>query len=86
MFASRRAVTIDDSRRVRLLAVPGRPDDAAAEVYARIRADMLTAGNPIGPNDMLIAAIAIANGLTLVTHNTNEFQRVSGLAIEDWEV
>jgi len=34
---------------------------------------------------MLIAAIAIANGLTLVTHNTNEFSRVPSLLLEDWE-
>lgn len=40
---------------------------------------------PIGPNDMLIAAIALANDLTLVTHNTAEFSRVPGLSLEDWE-
>jgi hypothetical protein len=39
----------------------------------------------LGGNDMLIAAIALANHLTLVTHNTAEFSRVPGLAIEDWE-
>ncbi len=60
-------------------------DDAAAEAYGRIRADLLAAGTPIGPNDMLIAAIAVANGLTLVTHNTTEFSRISGLTLEDWE-
>jgi tRNA(fMet)-specific endonuclease VapC len=37
-------------------------------------------------NDMLIAAIALANGCTLVTHNTAEFSRVPGLVIEDWQV
>jgi predicted nucleic acid-binding protein len=36
-------------------------------------------------NDMLIAAIALANGLTLVTHNTAEFSRVPGLLLEDWQ-
>ena len=40
---------------------------------------------PIGPNDLLIAAIAIANDFTLVTHNTREFGRVDGLKYEDWE-
>jgi len=60
-------------------------DDAAADAYGRIRAHLLTAGTPIGPHDMLIAAIAVANGLTLVTHNTDEFRRVPGLALEDWE-
>ena len=39
-------------------------------------------GTPIGPNDLMIAAIALANGLTLVTHNTSEFSRVPGLALE----
>ena len=39
----------------------------------------------MGPNDMLIAAIALANELTLVTHNTAEFSRVPGLLLDDWE-
>jgi predicted nucleic acid-binding protein len=40
----------------------------------------------IGPNDLLIASIALANEATLVTHNTDEFQRVDGLHIEDWQI
>jgi tRNA(fMet)-specific endonuclease VapC len=60
-------------------------DDRAAEEYGRIRAHLLLQGTPIGPNDMLIAAIALANGLTLVTHNTKEFSRVPGLMLEDWQ-
>jgi tRNA(fMet)-specific endonuclease VapC len=60
-------------------------DDAAAESYGRIRAELSLAGTLIGPNDLMIAAIALAHGLTLVTHNTREFSRVAGLAIEDWE-
>jgi tRNA(fMet)-specific endonuclease VapC len=39
----------------------------------------------IGANDLLIAAIAHANGRILVTHNTSEFGRVPGLVIEDWQ-
>jgi tRNA(fMet)-specific endonuclease VapC len=39
----------------------------------------------IGPNDLLIASIALANGLTVVTHNTSEFSRVPGLPLEDWQ-
>ena len=60
-------------------------EDAAAEQYAALRANLATAGQLIGPNDLLIAAIALANGLTLVTHNTAEFGRVPGLVIEDWQ-
>ena len=38
----------------------------------------------MGPNDLMIAAIALAHDLVLVTHNTREFSRVEGLRIEDW--
>lgn len=61
-------------------------DDAAAEVYGQIRADLAAKGTPIGPNDLMIAAIARANNCTLVTHNTREFSRVVGLQLEDWQV
>lgn len=60
-------------------------DDAAAETYARLRAELTTQGMMIGPNDLLIAAIALANRVTLVTHNTAEFRRVNGLLLEDWQ-
>jgi tRNA(fMet)-specific endonuclease VapC len=60
-------------------------DDAAAEHYGQIRADLTTKGTPIGGSDLLIAAIALANGLILITHNTREFERITGLKIEDWE-
>lgn len=56
----------------------------AVEHYADIRSDLESRGQLIGPNDLLIAATARANGAILVTHNTAEFQRVSGLQIEDW--
>jgi tRNA(fMet)-specific endonuclease VapC len=61
-------------------------DDAAADVYAVIRADLSQRGCMIGPNDLLIAAISLAHGLTLVTHNVSEFGRVPGLVVEDWEI
>jgi tRNA(fMet)-specific endonuclease VapC len=60
-------------------------DDAAAEAYGRIRSDLESRGAPIGPNDLLIAATAVAHDLTLVTHYTNEFARVEMLALVDWE-
>jgi len=60
-------------------------EDRAALIYGRIRAILASAGTPIGPYDLQIAAIALANNLTLVTHNTREFSRVPGLQIEDWE-
>lgn len=61
-------------------------DDVAAEHYAQIRADLAAQGNLIGANDLMIAAIARANQVTLITHNTGEFGRVKGLAVEDWEL
>jgi tRNA(fMet)-specific endonuclease VapC len=61
-------------------------DDTAAEIYGRIRAALAIKGTPIGPNDLMIAAIGLANDLTLVTHNTREFSRVPDLNLEDWEI
>ncbi len=60
-------------------------DDAAAEIYGRIRAELARKGTPIGSNDLMIAAIAVAHNLTLVTHNVGEFSRIAGLRFEDWE-
>ena len=61
-------------------------DDDAAEAYSQIRANLERLGTPIGPNDLMIAAIAVANDVVLVTHNTREFGRVEGLRCEDWEI
>ena len=60
-------------------------DGRAADVYGSIRADLEREGRPIGPNDLLIAATALAYSLTLVTHNVSEFNRVPGLSVVDWE-
>jgi tRNA(fMet)-specific endonuclease VapC len=59
-------------------------DRAAAGHYAEIRHHLESVGHPIGPNDLVIAAIARSRNLTLITHNRSEFARVPGLAIEDW--
>lgn len=54
-------------------------------IYGDIRGHLETQGTPIGGNDLLIAATAIAHDFILVTHNTREFGRVPGLKMEDWE-
>lgn len=56
----------------------------AAAAYGRIRADLEALGQTIGPNDLLIAAQALSQGLILVTNNLREFRRVKGLRIENW--
>mgnify|MGYP001030136929 CR=1 FL=1 len=61
-------------------------ENEAALLAGQIRAQLASAGTPIGSYDLQIAAIALANKLALVTHNTREFERVNGLKIEDWEV
>ena len=78
------------------LALSGRVDEllSAIEIlpldegvdgkYAEIRAALERAGTPIGANDYLIAAHALATDLTLVTDNVGEFSRVPGLAVENW--
>ncbi len=60
-------------------------DDLAAAEYGRIREHLAKLGTPVGPHDLMIAAIAITNSLTLVTHNTNELSRIPGLQVEDWQ-
>jgi len=60
-------------------------DDRSAEEYGKVRAHLAAQGTPIGPHDVMIAAIALANQMTLVTHNTSEFSRVPGLILEDWQ-
>lgn len=52
--------------------------------YGEIRHHLAREGNPIGPNDMLIAAHALSAGLTVVTANIGEFSRVPGLSVENW--
>lgn len=59
-------------------------DDKAAREYGIIRVSLEKQGRVIGPFDMQIAAHAKANNLTVVTNNVKEFERVSGLLVENW--
>ncbi len=59
-------------------------DLAAAQAYGRLRQNLQQAGMPIGPLDTQIAAHALSLNVTLVTNNTREFARVSGLTVANW--
>ena len=68
-----------------LATIPVLPLEVPADVdYGRQRVQLEASGQPIGGNDLLIAAHALALGLTLVTHNTRKFSRIAGLQVEDW--
>ena len=84
--SSRRAASLETVREfVRL--VPQLPmPETAAEAYGFIRANLEARGEMIGPNDLWIAAHAVAAGLTLVTNNEKEFRRVRGLKVLNWAV
>lgn len=87
--AYRSARVAENLRLLQNFAAPYRSlafDDSCVDSYGRIRSDLQRAGMLIGPNDLLIAAIAVAHGLTLVTNNTDEFARVVGLSLEDWSL
>lgn len=59
-------------------------DQKAAEEYGKIRVALEKNRNVIGPMDILIAAHGKSLGMTIVTNNTREFERVEGLKVEDW--
>ncbi|HTI70096.1 MAG TPA: type II toxin-antitoxin system VapC family toxin [Candidatus Limnocylindria bacterium] len=59
--------------------------DECARICARMRRDLERKGTVIGPYDLQIASVAIRHDLTLVTHNSREFERISGLRLVDWE-
>lgn len=60
-------------------------DEESAQAYAETRAYLEKKGVKIGPNDLIIASIALAHGATLVTGNIREFKRVPHLKVENWE-
>lgn len=59
-------------------------DSTCAAKYAKLRAQLESKGRKIGPNNMLIAATALAYDAVLVSNNNREFKRVSGLTVESW--
>ena len=68
-----------------LSAIDIQPFEAPADVaYGRLRAQLEAAGVPIGGNDMLIAAQALATDCAVVTDNEREFARITGLRVENW--
>lgn len=89
LFGARRSRRVAENLRLlegffgTLVSLPF--DDACAGHYGTIRADLAVRGQPIGGNDLMIAAIASTHDLTLVTRNVGEFSRVPGLRVEDWE-
>jgi tRNA(fMet)-specific endonuclease VapC len=83
-FKSRRTshnVALVDSLQLAVLEF----DKEDARQAGEIRAALASRGTPIGPYDVLIAGQAKARNLTLVTHNTDEFGRVPGLRLDDWQ-
>ena len=62
-----------------------RPITPALERYARLRVQLEEKGMAIDDFDLLIAATALSEGLTLVTHNLRHFDRIEGLRLEDWD-
>jgi tRNA(fMet)-specific endonuclease VapC len=86
-FGARRKGSAPLTQRVEqlLLALTVLPlDTPADEHYADIRATLERSGTPIGSHDLFIAAHARSRGMKLLTRNLREFQRVPGLAVEDW--
>ncbi len=87
-YGARRSQRVDANlERLRFFLAPLSSlsfDDRCAEEAGQIRASLAFDGNPIGPNDLLIAATARAFDAVLVTRNTSEFGRVAGLRVEDW--
>jgi tRNA(fMet)-specific endonuclease VapC len=84
-FKSRRAtqnVALVDALQFAVLEFDGEDARQAGEV----RAFLAAKGTPIGPYDVLIAGQALARDMILVTHNKDEFGRVPGLRIEDWQM
>ena len=59
-------------------------DADCAQQFGRLRGDSLRMGTPFSSVDLMIASVAVVHDLTLVTHNTKDFQNIPGLRFEDW--
>jgi len=80
----RRAVYQDWLERL-MADIPVIPlDSMCAQWHGRERARLATGGTPPSLYDGLIASIAVVNELTLVTHNTTDFEKFTGIVLEDW--
>lgn len=79
---SRRLSSRIEELLARLEVLPLAPE--ADRRYAELRAHLERRGTPIGPNDMLIAAHALASRCTLVSDNVGEFRRIANLTVENW--
>ena len=78
------------SAALRIEALAGRAqmipfDQVSARYCAAIEAGLIKTGQRIGVRDAQIAATALCHNWVLVTHNTSEFERISGLRVEDWQ-
>lgn len=59
-------------------------DQGCAKEFGRVRGGLLQQGLSVSRMDLLIAAVALAHNLALVTHNTADYRNVPGLRLEDW--
>lgn len=59
-------------------------NNQAMDCFGKCKAELRRTGRPIGDVDLLIAAVAISRGLTLVTNNTKHFNRIPGISLENW--
>ena len=88
-FGVNKSNRVDENRRHLLVLLEWLPSlpfsGESTRLCGELRAALARQGTPIGPYDLQIAAIALANDCILVTHNTGEFSRIPGLKLEDWE-
>lgn len=82
--SQQRERSLEILKRIREIIPVVGTDEEVGNHYGSIRGQLEMAGTPIGPNDLWIAAHARALGIPVVTNNTGEFARVSGLTVEDW--